>query len=342
MANIKEIAKAAGVSTSTVSRVLNNNRLISPETREHVLKIMREYNYVPNAMARSLSNQKANAITLLVNNENTESFDNLFFHKVMYGIENVLYKSDLFLMVSNYQDSRLGKERLIKMVQGKLTQGIIVPAILLTADILRILESFHVPFVVLGEPANTVSASYDWVDINNTQGGQLAIQHLLLMGYRRIAFLSGSTSAVFNRNRLACYRSMLEQSNIIPDETLIAECDSSKDGAFSAMEKLLDLSNPPDAVLCGDNVIGMGAMKAIQAAGYHIPSEFGVVCFDNFPIAELIEPAMTTVVVDVFEMGAETAKLLLRLIENPSANHQISLISTTIQIRESSKKEKEY
>ena len=87
MANIKEIAKAAGVSTSTVSRVLNNNNLISPETREHVLKVMRKYNYVPNAMARGLSSQKANTITLLVNNENAEAFDNLFFHKIMYGIE---------------------------------------------------------------------------------------------------------------------------------------------------------------------------------------------------------------------------------------------------------------
>lgn len=341
MANIKEIAKAAGVSTSTVSRVLNNNNLISPETREHVLKVMRKYNYVPNAMARGLSSQKANTITLLVNNENAEAFDNLFFHKIMYGIENVLYKSDLFLMISNFQDSRIGKERLTKMVQGKLTQGIIIPAFLLTPELLKTLETLRVPFVVLGEPANTATVPFDWVDINNTQGGQIAVQHLLSKGYRRIAFLSGSTTALFNRNRLAGYRSMLAQSGIAIDESLIAECDSSKDNAFSAMTKLLSLPSPPDAVLCGDNVIGMGAMKAIQKKGYAIPSRIGLVCFDNLPIAELVEPAMTTVVVDVFEMGAETAKLLLRLIENPNANRQVSLISTTIQIRESSKKEKE-
>ena len=337
MANIKEIAKAAGVSTSTVSRVLNNNPLISPETREHVLKVMREYNYVPNAMARGLSNRKASTITLLVNNENAESFDNLFFHKIMYGIENVLYKSDLFLMISNFQDSRLGKERLTKMVQGKLTQGIIVPAFLLTQDLLKTLEGLGVPFVVLGEPEST-AVNFDWVDINNAQGGQIAVQHLLAAGYRRIAFLSGSTAAIFNRNRLAGYRSMLEQSGIPVDEALISTCGSTKDDAFAAMSALLDLPNPPDAVLCGDNVIGMGAMKAIQKREYRIPTEFGLVSFDNLPIAELVEPAMTTVVVDVFEMGAETAKLLLRLMENPNANRQASLITTTIQVRESSKK----
>lgn len=337
MANIKEIAKAAGVSTSTVSRVLNNNQLISPETREHVLRVMREYNYVPNAMARGLSNRKASTITLLVNNENTESFDNLFFHKIMYGIESVLYKSDLFLMISNFQDTRLGKDRLIRMVQGKLTQGIIVPAFLLTQDLLKTLENLNVPFVVLGEPANT-AVGFDWVDINNTQGGQIAVQHLLAAGYRRIAFLSGSTAAIFNRNRLAGYRSMLAQSGMPVDETLIATCDSTKDDAFAAMSALLGLPNPPDAVLCGDNVIGMGAMKAIQKKGYRIPETFGLVSFDNLPIAELVEPPMTTVVVDVFEMGAETAKLLLRLMENPNANRQASLITTTIQVRGSSKK----
>lgn len=337
MANIKEIAKAAGVSTSTVSRVLNNNQLISPETREHVLRVMREYNYVPNAMARGLSNRKASTITLLVNNENTESFDNLFFHKIMYGIESVLYKSDLFLMISNFQDTRLGKDRLIRMVQGKLTQGIIVPAFLLTQDLLKTLENLNVPFVVLGEPANT-AVGFDWVDINNTQGGQIAVQHLLAAGYRRIAFLSGSTAAIFNRNRLAGYRSMLAQSGMPVDETLIATCDSTKDDAFGAMSALLELPNPPDAVLCGDNVIGMGAMKAIQKKGYRIPETFGLVSFDNLPIAELVEPPMTTVVVDVFEMGAETAKLLLRLMENPNANRQASLITTTIQVRGSSKK----
>lgn len=337
MANIKEIAKAAGVSVSTVSRVLNNNNVISPETREHVLKVMREYNYVPNAMARGLSNQKANTITLLVNNENAESFDNLFFHKIMYGIENVLYKSDLFLMISNFQDTRIGKERLIKMIQGKLTQGVIVPTFLLTPELLKTLEGLQVPFVVLGEPAST-AVTFDWVDINNAQGGQLAVQHLLSGGYRRIAFLSGSTTAIFNRNRLMGYRMMLEQSGVGVDKALIATCDSSKDDAFRVMSGLLDLPNPPDAVLCGDNVIGMGAMKAIQKRGYKIPEDFGLVSFDNLPIAELVEPAMTTVVVDVFEMGAETAKLLLRLIENPNTNRQASLITTTIEIRESSKK----
>lgn len=339
MANIKDIAKAAGVSTSTVSRVLNNNSSIAPETREHVLKVMREYNYIPNAMARSLSNRKAAAITLLINNRGEMAFDNVFSHKIMFGIENVLFKSDLFLMIADLQDSKLGKERLVKMIQGKLTQGIIIPSFLLTSDIQKTLEEYDMPYVVIGEPADLLTSQYDWVDINNAQGGQLAVQHLLSSGYNRIAFLSGSMDSVFNHNRLAGYQSMLTQNGIDIDQSLIAECDNTKDSAFTAMAKLLDMANTPDAVLCGNNTIALGAMKAIQEKGYRIPTDFGLVSFDNLPISELVEPTMTTVDVDLFEMGVEAAKLLLRLIEDPSRGRQVvSLISTTIQVRDSSKK----
>ncbi|MCL2146555.1 MAG: LacI family transcriptional regulator [Synergistaceae bacterium] len=337
MPNIKEIAKAAGVSTSTVSRVLNNNQLISPETREHVIKIIRKHNYVPNAMARGLSTQKANTVALLVNIEDRESFDNIFFHKVMFGIENVLYKNELSLIISNLQAHGDGKNRLTKMIQGKQIQGIILPSFILTPELIKMLKTMKFPFVALGEPENT-AASFDWVDINNAQGGQQAVQHLIESGYRRIAFLNGSAREVFNQNRLAGYRSMLAQKGMPADEALIADCGASKDSAYVAMSRLLNLPSPPDAVICVNNVISMGAMKAIAEKNLKIPGEIGIISFDNFPIAELVEPKLTTVDIDVFEMGAEAAKLLLRLMENPNAHHQVSLISTSIQSRESTKK----
>lgn len=337
MPNIKDIAKAAGVSTSTVSRVLNNNRRISPETREHVMKIMREHNYVPNAMARGLSTQKANTVALLVNIEDKASFDNLFFHKVMYGIENVLYKNDMSLVISNLQTTHGSKSRLIKMIQGKQVQGIVLPSFILTPEIIKIFKDYKFPFVAFGEPENATTP-FDWVDVNNQQGSKQAVEHLIDAGYKRIAFLSGCTNAVYNQNRLLGYRAMLSHSRLPIEETLIAECDGSKADAFIAMSRLLDLPSPPDAVICGDNIISMGAMKAITEKGLKIPKDFGVISFDNLPMAELVEPNLTTVDIDVFAMGAEAAKLLLRLMENPNANTQVSLISTSIQIRESTLK----
>ncbi|MCL2083819.1 MAG: LacI family transcriptional regulator [Oscillospiraceae bacterium] len=336
MSNIKDVAKAAGVSTSTVSRVLNNNPLISFETREHVMKVIREHNYVPNSMARGLSTQKASAVALLVNIEDkdTDSFDNLFFHKIMYGIENVLYKNDLSLVISNLSNSRSSKERLNRMVQGKQIQGVIIPTLVLTPDLIKTLTAQKIPFVVIGEPEYT-TVPFDWVDINNMQGGQQAVQHLIETDYKRIAFLGGEPGSLFNHKRLAGYRTMLTQHNMPVDEALIAECDGGKAGACAEMARLLELTPPPDAVICGNNIISLGAMKAIAEKGLTIPRDIGIISFDNYPIAELVEPTLTTIDINVYEMGVEAAKLILKLMANPSAHHQVSLISTSIQVRES-------
>jgi len=128
---------------------------------------------------------------------------------------------------------------------------------------------------------------------------------------------------------------MLAQYSLPADESLIVECDGSKKGAYSAMLRLLALPSVPDAVICSDNTISMGVMKAITEKKLDIPKDVGIVSFDNFPVAELLEPSLTTVDVNVFEMGMQAANLLLKRMENPSASHQVSLISTTIQIRES-------
>ncbi|MCL2050802.1 MAG: LacI family transcriptional regulator [Lachnospiraceae bacterium] len=335
MPNIKDIAKAAGVSTSTVSRVLNNNPLISLETRKHVLKVMRDFNYVPNSMARGLSNQKASTVALLVDMDDSPSFDNLFFHKVMYGIENALFKNNLSLVICNLQASGNRKKRLNSMVQGKHIQGAILPSLLLGSDLVNTLKKQEFPFVVLGEPEN-IAVPFDWVDINNAQGGQQAVGYLIEKGYRRIAFLRGRKT-IFNRNRLLGYQAMLKQSNSPFDERLIAECDGSKDSAYREILRLLTLLSPPDAVICGDNVMSIGAMKAIREKGRKIPHDIGIISFDNYPMAELVEPTLTTVDIDLYEMGVEAVKLLLRRIENPAASHQVSLISTSLQVRESTR-----
>ena len=226
MPNIKDIAKAAGVSTSTVSRVLNNSPLISPETKERILRIVREHNYVPNSMARGLSSQKANSIALLVNIEDAKSFDNPFFNKIMYGIENVVYKNGLSLVISNLQTTRNSEKHLNWLIQGKHIHGVILPSFILKPALIKTFKSLNFPFVAFGEPED-ITVPFDWVDINNVQGGQQAANHLFEAGYRRIAFLSGSTREIFNRNRLSGYQIMLKQHQLKADDSLVMTCDNS-------------------------------------------------------------------------------------------------------------------
>lgn len=337
MASIKDVAKAAGVSVSTVSRVINNNPLISEETKEKVIKVMRELNYVPNSMARGLSSQQSFTVTLLVNIEDSKSFDNMFFYEIMHGIETVVYRKNMCLIIANLQTSLNGNDMVNWLINGKRTQGIILPSSILKPRMVRELKKIKFPFVTIGEPDN-IKEPVNWVDVNNKQGSQQAVEHLLECGYKKIAFVGGSQKEVFNRNRLSGYKEALRINGIEYRENYVKEGESTKQSGFNMMNELMHLSEPPEAVICGDNIICVGVMKAIKDNGLDIPQDIGLISFDNFPIAELVEPALTTVDIDVFDLGVQAADILFRLIDNPETRQQQSLISTRIEVRESTVK----
>jgi DNA-binding LacI/PurR family transcriptional regulator len=185
LASIKDVAIAAGVSTSTVSRIINENPAISAETREKVLKVMKDLDYVPNSMARALSNQRAFTVTLAINADDVKSFNNPFFYEVMHGIEKVVYQKDLCLIIANMQTVIKKENILTWLINGKRTQGIILPSSLATEKNIKELNKHHFPFVVFGEPDSP--DPLNWVDVNNRQGGQQAVEHLVRQGYRKIA-----------------------------------------------------------------------------------------------------------------------------------------------------------
>ena len=336
MASIKDVANAAGVSTSTVSRIINENPAISAETRERVLKVMKELDYVPNSMARALSNQRAFTVTLAINADDVKSFNNPFFYEVMRGIEKVVYQKDLCLIIANMQTFIKKESILTWLINGKRTQGIILPSSLATEKNIKELNKHQFPFVVFGEPDSP--EPLNWVDVNNRQGGQQAVDHLVRAGYRRIAFVSGSRRELFNKDRFLGYKDGLERNGIEFREELIAEGGNTKADGLAKMRALLSLSDRPDAVICTDNIMSLGILKAIQSAGLSVPQDVGIVSFDNFPVADLADPPLTTVDVDVYELGVQTAHMLFKLIDNPLSRQQQTLIATAIQPRESTKR----
>lgn len=339
MVNIKDVAKASGVSVSTVSRIINNSPLISEETRNRVLKVMKEMNYVPNIMARGLSNQQTFTVALLVNIDDKKSFINPFFSEMMYGIETVVYNRGLCLIIANLNTSQNKDDMLNRLIYERRTQGVILPSSIMSPQLVKKLKKISFPFVTIGEPEG-IKEPIDWVDINNFQGGQQAVDHLLAKGYKDIAFIGGSQDELFNKNRLSGYKAALAGSGIKCRQEYIREGGSTKNDGSEMMQKLLSLTRRPDAVICSDNVLCMGAMKAIKDSQLRIPEDIGVLSFDNFPIAEFLEPPVTTVDIDVFELGVQAANILFKLIDNPAARQQQSLISTCVITRESTMRKK--
>ena len=338
LASIKDVAIAAGVSTSTVSRIINENPAISAETREKVLKVMKDLDYVPNSMARALSNQRAFTVTLAINAEDVKSFNNPFFYEVMHGIEKVVYQKDLCLIIANMQTVIKKESILTWLINGKRTQGIILPSSLATEKNIKELNKHHFPFVVFGEPDSP--DPLNWVDVNNRQGGQQAVDHLVKQGYRRIAFISGSRKELFNKNRFLGYRDGLERNGLSFREDFAAEGGNTKADGLAMMGTLLSLDDRPDAVICTDSIMSLGVLKAIQKAGLSVPHDIGIVSFDNYPVADLADPPLTTVDVDVYELGVQTANMLFKLIDNPLSRQQQTLIATEIQAKESTMRAK--
>jgi DNA-binding LacI/PurR family transcriptional regulator len=336
--SITDIAKAAGVSTATISRVLNHSPNLREETRQHVRAVMKELNYVPNSLARGFPNSKAFNVALLIDVEDAD-FANPFFYEVMHGIEAVVCRRDLSLIIASSTPS--GKlETVERMIREKRMQGVFVPSSLADAGLVEKLNELSFPFVVIGEIADA-SAEATWVDINNRQGGNQAVAHLAGKGYRRIAFVGGSREKVFNRNRITGYLEAVARLEVQGGEYLTTECEDSKADAYSVMKELLSLDERPDAVVCGDNVISMGVIKAVHELGLTIPADFGLVSFDRYPLAELVEPSLTTVDIDVFHLGELAAESLMALLKTPHSSHVQSLVSTRIEQRESTARDLE-
>ena len=333
-ATIRDVAKAAGVSPSTVSRVLNKTGQISQETCQRIYEAMRELEYVPNDVARSFANGSAHTIAIVINVSDAQAYSNAFFNKTVFGIETAAHQRGYNLMITNCAagaDEMASVERLIK---SKKIDGIVLPVSLVQPSFLKTLDQNRFPHVLLGRPSMDAVAG-NWVDIENEQAGVMAARHMLENGYRRIAFLSNGEHEVFNQDRIAGYRKALEQAAACRDDRWICHAESSLEAGKKAISELLSLREKPDGVICSDEKLALAATRTAAAAGLRVPEDFGVLCFDNTSVTELAEPSISSVDVDTYELGRLAADNLIRQIEKPDVGAWHMQLSTHIIRRRS-------
>jgi len=333
MANIKDVARAAGVSSSTVSRVINDSPSISNETKAHVRHVIKTMNYTPNQNAKALTNNKSYTVTLLVDVDDEKAFQNPFFYEVMHGIEKYVYQKEYSLIVANLNTKVKKTNVLDWLVKGKRTEGVILPSAILDPAIVEDLRKEGVPFVSIGEPEK-VRQSVSWIDIDNLKGTERATYRFLEQGRRQIAFIGLESSELFSRRRHQGYISALSSYGITPDPSLVITCANTKENGEHHMTRILEGPTTPDAVICADNMLSFGVLKAIKDKGLRIPEDISVISFDNAQTAELSYPSVSTVDVDVFELGYRSAKLLFDRIGNTDLAEEGILISTVITTRE--------
>ena len=313
---ISDVAREAGVSTSTVSKVLNKWSTISPETTKRVHDAIKQLHYVPNARAVSFARGAARNILFLSSFEKEEAYHNPHMFDILCGVRRELADRGYTLMVSSIPaetDSALYIEDLISK---KIADGIIVHGSAYQPEIAKTLVFSQFPHMLIGHPGP--GSRLCWIDTNNGLAGEYAAQHMLQCGYTKLAFIGGQRTDYISAQRLNGFLGVMYEYGCREPEEYICYTDSSMEESCQAALSLLALPAPPRAIICENNVITLGVMNALREKGKRIPEETAFLTFDSYPYSAIISPPPTIIDIDVYDLGIQAAVMLLRKIENPS------------------------
>jgi LacI family transcriptional regulator len=304
MATIREVAESAGVSYATVSHVINNTRLVSQETRNRVLAAMESLNYRPNALARSLRQGKTNTLGLVLPDS-----ANPFFAEISRSIEDEAFKKGYSVFLCNTELDTQRELFYVDVLSKKQVDGIIFVAAGDQADSLEFLVGRNMPVVMVDR--NVPNVEIDAVLTDNQLGGYLATRHLLELGHRRIACISGPSSITPSAERMIGYRKALEEAGVGYDERLILRGDYHAQSGMEITHSILKMNPRPTAIFALNDLMALGALRAAAEAGCSVPGDLAVVGYDDLEIARFANPPLTTIAQPKKEIGVQAIELLV-------------------------------
>lgn len=326
---LEDIAKISGVSRSTVSRVVNHDRRVSPATRQSVLKIIEEYNFYPNLAARGLASGHTNVLGVIIPAGVPSLFTDPYFPILLQGVSTACNKLDYSVMLS-ISDAEYEKRLVGRLVQNHLVDGVIVASTLIGDPIQTTLANSDLPFVIIGRQPNFVAND---IDVDNRQGVRQATDFLIEQGYTRIATITGPLNQMAGLERFDGYKDALLSVGMKVDTKLIAEGNFTEAGGYAGMKKLLQ--SKPDAVFASSDMTAMGALRCLHEAGWRVPDDIGLIGFDDIPASSTITPTLTTVRQPIQGMGEAAAHLLIEIIESGSKEFHRITLPTELVIRNS-------
>lgn len=327
---IKDIAKMAGVSTATVSKVVNNkDQNISLATRQRVLNMIKDYNYVPNRIASSMITKKTDSIGLVI-----PDIANPFFPEIARGVEDIANKHGYNVMLCNTDNNVNKEERYIAMLQEKMVDGIILTSSSRRDGVPLDLSKINIPVITVDRHIEGLKTRGKIV-VDNFSGAYEAVKYMLNKGYRRILHLAGPSQSRPSKERYEGYKKAISDFGKDIDEQLYINGFFTSEWGYTGVKKAFDKKIEFDGLFCGNDLIALGAMKALREAGLKIPFDVGIVGFDNIYMTTMIEPQLTTVHQPNYQMGFKATQMLINLIENKIVKKNEEVLKTKLIIRES-------
>ena len=327
MATMKDIARLAQVSTSTVSHVINGSRFVSDEIREKVMRIVVELNYTPSYIARSLKVKATKTIGLLVTATN-----NPFFSEVMAGVEQYCQKNQYNLIIATTGGDAKRLQQNLQTLIHKQVDGVLLMCgdSRFQADMEL---AVSLPLVVMDWWFTELNA--DKILENSERGGYLATKSMVDVGHQKIGIITGNLRKSVAKNRLQGYKKALSEANIVLNPDWIVESHFDFEGGIVGAQKLLALSDRPTAIFCCSDTIAIGAYQAIQNQGLRIPQDISIMGYDDIELARYLFPSLSTISQPKAELGKLAVETLLQRIQEPNENYRTLVLEPTCILRES-------
>lgn len=326
MVTMDDVASRAGVSTSTVSHVLNGTRKVSPATVQAVQRAIQELGYIPNTLARSLARSSTSTIGVAIS-----ALSNHYFSETVHAIETECAKHGYMMLFVDTHDDPEQELRVVTALHHRRVDGIVL-APSNGSLALEYLKANEIPAVLVDR---MMSEHFDQVGVENTQPTQALIEHLIAHGHRRIGFIAGRTGFSTTDERVGGYRAALHAAGLAFDPQLLVNGGSNSEPARQATVQLLGLAAPPTAIMAGNNLMTLGAMHALRDAQLEVPRQMALVGFDDFDWADFFVPRLSLIAQPVKALGARAVDLLLQRMASPDAPLQSVRLAPTLQLRNS-------
>ncbi|KQA27274.1 transcriptional regulator [Vibrio metoecus] len=329
MATMKDIARLAGVSTSTVSHVINKSRFVSDEIAERVNNAAQQLNYAPSALARSLKMNRTKTIGMLVTTST-----NPFFGEVVKGVERSCYHQGYNLILCNTEGDNQRMKASINTLLQKRVDGLLLMCSTLEGERLDVFDRYpDIPIVVMDW--GPILFASDKIQDNSLQGGYMAAKHLIESGHKEIGCITGPLIRHQAQMRYEGYKRALAEAGIAINPDWIVESDFECEGGYQAFEKLYERGKLPSALFVSNDMMAMGVIQAASQRDLRVPDDLSLIGYDDVHIAKFMTPALTTIHQPKYRLGKAAVDTLLYRLENPDTTAQVVQLEPTLVVRSS-------
>lgn len=329
MASIKDVALKANVSTTTVSHVVNSTRFVSDKVRHAVELAIRELNYVPNAVARSLKSNSTKTIGMLIPN-----CSNPYFAEIVRSVEDHCFGAGYALILCNTDDDPHRQAAYLQVISEKRIDGAIIISTGDDEDLLRLLEGLPIPTVLLDREIKEVNC--DLVETAHRQGAMMATDHLIELGHHQIACLAGPANLNSSAQRVEGWRAALAKSGLTDEAShLLWQSDFTSRGGFTTMQTILRLPQVPTAVFVCNDLMCIGALSAAHQAGVRVPQDISLIGFDDIELAGFASPPLTTIAQPKHRIGIAAVDMVLERIQGGRVEARQVILQPELMVRNS-------